>query len=152
MNTVGLFKSLLIICYDGLLLLGVVFLSSVFFPLLPEAFNYSFAGKALKGLYLTIIIFLFYGWFWTHGGQTLGMKVWKLYLVNPEGKFIDWKTALLRFIAAMFSWAAIGLGFTWILVDRERRTWHDIISGSRILHIPNPVFSNENGKSNTAEK
>ena len=147
MNTIGFFKRLLIICYDGLLLLGVVFLASLFFPLLPDAFNFSFAGKVLKGLYLLGIIFLFYGWFWTHGGQTLGMKVWNLYLVKGDGKFINWQTALVRFIAAIFSWAAIGLGFTWILLDRRRRAWHDIISGTQILHVPAKKAANLESKS-----
>ena len=136
MNTVGFFKRLLIICYDGLLLLGVIFLSSLFFPLLPEAFSYSLPGKVFKGAYLLSVIFLFYGWFWTHGGQTLGMKVWNLYLVNADGKFINWKTALIRFFAAIVSWAAIGLGFTWILLDRKRRTWHDIVTKTQILYVP----------------
>jgi len=138
MNTVGFFKRILIICYDGLLLLGVILLASLFIPLLPDAVNFSLAGKVIKGLYLFSIIFLFYGWFWTHGGQTLGMKVWNLYLVNADGKFINWKTALLRFIAAIFSWAAVGLGFTWILLDRRQRAWHDIISRTQILHVPRP--------------
>lgn len=121
--------------YDGLLLLGVIFLSSLFFPLLPDAFNYSLLGKVIKGVYVLAIIFLFYGWFWTHGGQTLGMKVWDLYLVNADGKFINWRVALLRFISAMLSWAALGLGFTWILLDRRRRTWHDIISKTQIVYV-----------------
>ena len=136
MSSVGFFKRLLIVGYDGLLLLGVIFLASLFFPLLPEALNFSLLGKILKVLYLISITFLFYGWFWTHGGQTLGMKVWNLYLVDTDGKFINWKTALVRFIAALLSWAVVGLGFTWILLDRKHRTWHDIISKTQILYVP----------------
>lgn len=149
MNTIGFFKRLLIICYDGLLLLGVILLASVILPLLPDALNFSPLGKAIKGVYLLSITFLFYGWFWTHGGQTLGMKVWKLYLVDTDGQFINWTTAFVRFIAAIFSLAAIGLGFTWILLDRRRRAWHDIISKTQILYVPNPQAQSPNDSHST---
>jgi len=135
MNTVGFFKRLLVISYDGLLLLGVIFLSALFFPLLPDAFSHSLLGKIIIDVYLLSIIFLFYGWFWTHGGQTLGMKVWNLYLVNADGKFISWKVAFIRFVTAILSLAILGLGFTWIMIDRRRRAWHDILSGTQILYV-----------------
>lgn len=136
MNSVGLFKRLLIIVYDGLLLIGVLFASSLAFLLLPDTFEATPIGVFLKQLYLVGISFLFYGWFWTHGGQTLGMRSWDLYLVNPEGKFISWPTAAIRFFSAILSWAAVGLGFTWILLDKQKRAWHDLLSTSRIVHVP----------------
>ncbi len=100
------------------------------------------AGKVLAfslvAINITIVSFLFYGWFWTHGGQTLGMRVWHLYLTKPDGKFIDWPLAAKRYTAAVLSWACLGLGFLWVWIHPKRMTWHDLISNTQIVyHRPN---------------
>jgi len=135
MQIPGFFKRLLIVAYDALLLAGVLFVASVLLPLLPDSFEFSLAGKIIKASYLLLVCFIFYGWFWTHGGQTLGMRAWNLYLIKPDGKFIDWKIAAIRFATAIISWSAVGLGFTWILLDKRKRAWHDILSGSQIVFV-----------------
>ena len=136
MNSVGLFKRLLVIVYDGLLLIGVLFAASLVFLLLPDNFEATGVGVFLKRAYLITVSFIFYGWFWTHGGQTLGMRSWGLYLVRPNGKFIGWPTAAIRFCTAPLSWLPVGMGFAWILIDKQQRAWHDIFSNTRIAHVP----------------
>ena len=134
----GFFKRLLVICYDLLLLLGVVFVASFVFLLVPDAISQSIAVRAVKVAYLIVVVFCFYGWFWTHGGQTLGMKVWNLYLIDMHGKFLRWPHACLRFVCAIFAWLPMGLGFTWILLSRHNLAWHDMLSKSYIVtHRPN---------------
>ena len=95
-------------------------------------------GQALYPYYvscLLVICFCFYGWFWTHGGQTLGMKTWKMKLQLDNGQSITWMLALIRFIAALISWSAAGLGFLWSMFDPQRRTWHDIASNCVLLDL-----------------
>ncbi|MFT6033401.1 MAG: putative RDD family membrane protein YckC [Arenicella sp.] len=154
MQNIGFFKRLLVIIYDGLLLVSVVFFTSalwmalftwlgpdIFFttpdPSNPNLIERSDLGRAIGGVIVSINIicvsFFFYGWFWTHGGQTLGMKAWNLYLVQPNGKFIDWNTAFKRYLAAILSLAFVGLGFTWALLDSRKRTWHDILTNTQII-------------------
>jgi uncharacterized RDD family membrane protein YckC len=123
----GLLRILAVIVYDFLLLIAVLFLATAI--LLPfnggEAFtNY----KILYSLYLLAVSFCFYGWFWTHGGQTLGLRAWKITVFNDKHRLISWRQASIRFTAAIFSWIFLGLGFLWILVDKEQRSWHDIAS------------------------
>jgi uncharacterized RDD family membrane protein YckC len=79
---------------------------------------------------------LFFTWFWVHGGQTLGMKAWRLRLVGPGGAAVGWRTALIRFAAGVLSALPAGLGLWWAALDRERRAWHDRLSGTRLLHEP----------------
>ena len=156
MKNVGLIKRLIVIAYDGLLLLGVVMVSYallfLLLQLLPQGFVDSNFGKAIKASYLLLSAIVFYGWFWTHGGQTLGMRVWNLYLVNANGKFISWPVAITRFVCALFSWGAIaailfyfdvdrwyltlGLGFVWSLIDKNNLTWHDRLSKTQIVQLP----------------
>jgi uncharacterized RDD family membrane protein YckC len=116
--------------YDSLLLLGILFFAT--FALMPfrgEAFGpHSLAYQ----VYLLTVSFLFFGGFWTHGGQTLGMRAWKIGLRSADGGAVSWRQAGLRFLAALFSFALFGLGFFASLADPEKRCWHDRISGTRL--------------------
>lgn len=72
---------------------------------------------------------------WMRGGQTVGMKPWRLRVVGADGGAIDFRRALLRFAVALVSLAALGLGFLWCLIDRERRAWHDIAAGTLLVRV-----------------
>lgn len=67
---------------------------------------------------------------WSRGGQTIGMRAWRLRVVASDGGPLPWPRALLRFTIAVVSIAALGLGFFWCLIDREGRCWHDIAARS----------------------
>jgi uncharacterized RDD family membrane protein YckC len=130
----GLLRRLCAIVYDTLLLLGVLFVATALLLPLTE-------GEAIKpgnpffSTYLFFICFFFYGWFWTHGGQTLGMRAWKIRVQSFDGWGISWWQALLRFLAAMVSWLALGLGFLWMLLDKDKMTWHDRFSQSVLVVV-----------------
>ncbi len=47
---------------------------------------------------------LFFGWFWTHGGQTVGMRAWRLYVRRLDGAAVRWPVAAARY-TAMMVWA-----------------------------------------------
>lgn len=82
---------------------------------------------------LILITFLFFAGFWTHGGQTLGMRAWRLKLESVRGGPVSWKQAVGRFAAAIPSIGAAGLGFLWMLFDREHCALHDRLSGTRLV-------------------
>jgi len=127
----GLFKRLAIITYDALLLIAVLFLATL--VLLPfQAGNIFEPNSWQFSLYLLFVSFLFYSWFWTRGGQTLGLLSWKLRVVNKEGNSISWQQAAIRFSVAVLSWGVCGLGFLWVLFNKQRLTWHDIASKSHL--------------------
>ncbi len=117
--------------YDAILLLAILFLATA----IALPFN---GGKAftpdqyLYPAWLFWVSFLFYTWFWTHGGQTLGLKSWKMVLRTESGKTIGWPQACIRFFSALLSWACLGLGFLWILIDPEKQAWHDKLSGTKL--------------------
>jgi len=133
----GFIVRLMVVVYDLLLLAGVLFASyAIIFALfltLPDAINKLYIIKLFKFSLLIVLAFLFYAWFWVNGGQTLGMKAWHLYLVNDDGKFLDWNKCAIRFLVAALSWAACGLGFIWIMFNRKKLAWHDIASKSQIV-------------------
>jgi len=43
---------------------------------------------------------------------------------------------LRRLAWAVVSWLPLGLGYLWILVDPQRRAWHDRLSGTRVVVLP----------------
>ena len=105
-------------------------------PLIPEPVRETALGRGVTTMYLLAVAFAFYGWFWTHGGQTLGMRAWRLQVVRTWGGALSWRHALLRYSAAMVSWAVLGLGFLWVALSRRRLAWHDRWSGTRLLVLP----------------
>ena len=129
----GFLRRLAAQVYDLFLLIALLFLATAL--LLPFT-----AGEAISAqqtliyrIYLAVISFLFYGWFWTHGGQTLGLRAWKIKVLTFDQKPISWIQALLRFASALVSWSFFGLGFLWILADKNRRSWHDHLSKTALF-------------------
>lgn len=90
---------------------------------------------ALMVLLYIVMIYGFFGWFWRHGGQTLGMRAWKVRVVTDTGQPINWQQALLRCTWAVVSWAALGIGFLVAWFDPEHLTWHDRFSRTRLVKI-----------------
>ena len=138
----GLFRRLFAISYDGFLLVAILFVVSA----IATALN---GGKAVErgdSLYpvLVLLIFflsyLYFSWFWINGGQSLGMKTWRIQLKrNDQGMTndlpIDHKTAAIRFFSAIFSWGLFGLGFVWALFDKQNRCWHDLSSKTVLIDL-----------------
>ena len=128
----GLLRRLGAMVYDALLLAAILFVAGLPLPLIDEATRQLPATKALVQAYLAVVVFVFFGWFWTHGGQTLGMRAWRLKLVGPGGGKVSWARALCRFALSILSWVPLGLGYLWVVIDSNKRAWHDILSGTRV--------------------
>ncbi|WP_068828153.1 RDD family protein [Pseudomonas sp. BMS12] len=96
-------------------------------------------GDPLLSTLLVMSLFGFFAKFWTHNGQTLGMQVWGLRIQNADGSAVSLWQALLRFVVSIGSWLCLGLGFFWVLWDKNKRSWHDIYSDSRVVQLPKGV-------------
>jgi len=83
---------------------------------------------AVAGLYATAS--------WRRGGQTLGMRPWRLQLLAADGGRPALKALWLRYAVATVSLLVGGLGLWWSLWDRQRLAWHDRASGTRIQRLP----------------
>ncbi len=84
----------------------------------------------VAGLYATIS--------WRRGGQTLGMRPWRLHLRTVSGEPPGWAALWKRYALATLSLLCGGLGFWWAFFDRERLTLHDRLSGTRLVRQPRP--------------
>jgi uncharacterized RDD family membrane protein YckC len=72
---------------------------------------------------------------WARGGQTIGMRAWRLRIVDEGGNALGWSRAVLRFAVACVSLLALGIGFFWCLFDRRQRGWHDLASRSVLVRL-----------------
>lgn len=73
---------------------------------------------------------------WKGIGQTLGMRPWRLKVLGADGRIAGARALWIRYAVATVSLAAAGLGFAWSLLDSERRTWHDLASGTVLVRLP----------------
>jgi uncharacterized RDD family membrane protein YckC len=139
------------IVYDSILLGCVVFLAWQPVPLLPNDL-YPVVARAIRLGYLITICFLFFGWFWHHGGQTLGMKAWRIKLVpaHPLSQAsVSWRMAWIRFISSLLSWVIFGIGYFWSFFHHGKLAWHDIISGTRLIVLTREKNKNRNDADQT---
>lgn len=131
----GLLRRLAAMLYDGLLLIALFMLAG-FLALFATGGDAVPAGSFWFQSSLVLVAMLFLCGFWLHGGQTLGLRAWRLRVESADGGPVDARQALLRFAAALLALAPAGLGLLWLLVDPERRAWHDRLSGTRVVLLP----------------
>lgn len=93
-------------------------------PLSLVQFALWLACWGVTGLYATLS--------WRRGGQTLGMRPWRLRLVTDDGTPPAWPALWKRYAVGTASLLLGGLGFWWAWLDRDRLTWHDRASGTRL--------------------
>jgi uncharacterized RDD family membrane protein YckC len=81
-------------------------------------------------VYLSCWVFLFYGWFWTHGGQTLGMNAWKIRIIGQNGAPITWQQAFIRLLSACLGLANLSSPF-----NQQRQGWHERLSRTKTVRV-----------------
>ncbi|MCU7942359.1 MAG: RDD family protein [Candidatus Thiodiazotropha sp. (ex Cardiolucina cf. quadrata)] len=130
----GLIRRLAAILYDSLLLIALLFVATAIVTL-PFGNPGGTMLLFFQFFIFEIIPLIFFTGFWTRGGQTLGMRAWRLKLIRMDGGDVGWSDALKRHFAALFSILVFGLGFIWILVDPQRLAWHDRLSKTRLIIV-----------------
>jgi len=138
MQNTGLLRRMAAILYDALLVGALLFLATLPFIGVRGGEPVEVGDNMLYRLVLAIVVYVFFVGFWTRSGRTLGMQSWGLQLEMPDSSKPTLATASVRFFAAILSWAPAGLGFLWQLWDKDKLTWHDRISGTRIVYYPKP--------------
>jgi uncharacterized RDD family membrane protein YckC len=140
MTGAGVLRRFGAMLYDTLIVAALLFVvTALFLPFTGgEAITPGESG-AVERIYqaaLLLTVVLFFCVFWTRRGQTVGMLAWRLRVERSDGALLTWRDALLRLAGAAVSLAALGLGYFWIWIDRERLAWHDRWSGTRVVVLP----------------
>jgi uncharacterized RDD family membrane protein YckC len=97
--------------------------------------------SAPEGALVAIIVLIvfavtigYFPWFWARTGSTPGMRMMGLRVVrDADGGPLSVGQSLLRLLGYWVSSAIFYLGFIWVLFDKRRRGWHDLISGTVVV-------------------
>ncbi len=82
-------------------------------------------------VYLALVWIYFFVYFWTRGGQTLGMRAWKMHICTEEGHHISATQALIRLATSGF-----GLANLTVLFDTKKRGFHDFWAKTKVVVLP----------------
>ncbi|RBW43933.1 RDD family protein [Psychromonas sp. B3M02] len=103
-----------------------------------------YLGHSLAFLiYLSVIIIGFFTYFWSHSGQTLGMKVAQLRVQNSDGSNISFTQAAIRLATSAF-----GLG-SFMALLKDRNAFQDLWAECEVVVLPkalNKWIFKENNK------
>lgn len=141
--------------YEGVLLFGVVMIAGYLYSSLTQMRN-AMQGTVGLQAFLFVVLGIYFGWFWSHSGQTVAMKAWHIRLVDSAGQPVSQARALLRYLlswlwflpalatvhfAGLKSGGAIfGSLFAGVLafaalawLHPQRQFWHDAVCGTRLV-------------------
>src|SRR5690554_3925811 len=101
-------KRALAIIYDGLISIAVLLVATWIYTMIAGWITgwdtyeqMAESGKLTGGPGLTfalfLVLYIFFAYFWTRVGQTLGMQVWRVRIENLDGTSVSWTQSLLRY-------------------------------------------------------
>lgn len=117
--------------YEGILLFGVIFIAGYLFDTLTQS-RHALMYRHARQAWLFFVLGAYFVWFWTHGGQTLAQKTWKIRVVDREGKAIGLMRAIVRY-ALCWPFALSGLGLVWSWFDRDKQFLQDRLAGTQLI-------------------
>ena len=125
----ALLKRTAAVVYDALLLVAVLFVVTAAALPLND-------GEAFGPLYLVAVFlvgWLFFDWFWRHGGQTLGMQAWRLKLVDEGDGPLTRTRTFARYALGLL---LFGVTYATVPFDERRRALHDRLTRTRVIGVP----------------
>ncbi|ASM48998.1 hypothetical protein PESP_a0798 [Pseudoalteromonas espejiana DSM 9414] len=114
---------------QGLIILDVISLNGAedVSALIQDSLLLSSVRSAL----LVIVTLVFFGYFWTKSGQTIGMRAWRLKVQTLEGNLISWPQSLVRSLCAL-----LGLGNLVVLIDfKNKKALQDYLSKTEVITL-----------------
>jgi uncharacterized RDD family membrane protein YckC len=96
------------------------------------------------GMMGPLIACLYWIFGWTFIGGTLGKIIMGLRVVGPGGARLGFWRSVRRVIGYFLSAIFLGLGFLWLIVNKEHHDWADKLAGSSVVYAwharPDEVF------------
>jgi len=87
--------------------------------------------SGIRSSLLVLVGLVFFGYFWTKSGQTIGMRAWRLKVQTSQGSLISWPQAIIRSISAL-----LGLGNLVVLVDfKNKKALQDYLSKTEVVTL-----------------
>jgi uncharacterized RDD family membrane protein YckC len=125
---------LLALVYDAVIAIALLMLTSGLILLLNqgEAIQPGSALAYLEFFVFWAVLGVYAVCSWRYGGQTLGMRPWRLFVLDAQGKNASWRQLILRYVLASSSG---GIVLLWSLFETERRGLHDLASNTYFVRL-----------------
>jgi uncharacterized RDD family membrane protein YckC len=142
--------------YEGVILFGVVFLAGYLFSTLTQQRS-GLTHHNILAAWIGFVVGLYFVWFWTHSGQTLPMKTWRLRVVATDGSPLSAPRAIVRYVLAWLWFLpplalhpllglsvphTLVLAAVWFVLwastsrfDANRQFLHDRLAGTRVVAV-----------------
>ena len=88
----------------------------------------------ISAIFLALLWLVYFAYPIAVGGRTLGMSFVGLEVVTKTGGDVDARHAVIRTIFLPFSIAFAGIGILIILINRDRRAFHDLVAGTAVVY------------------
>ncbi len=151
-----IWRRLVALSYDGLLYLalvmsGLVLSLPVVAALVAKDASTPLHNYSVLQLYAYLVGIGFFGWSWTRGGQTLGMRVWRLQVRRLDGSGLRPTIAVLRFtvgaaacVGALWlgkhlgpiGYGALLLNYVPCLLSSRGQALNDWLAGTEVVVLP----------------
>ena len=99
------------------------------------------ASESWLPLFLQLVALSYYVFSWKRGGQTIGMKAWRIYLVPDHHQKLIFQELIIRFFIAQVSAIAFGAGYLMRFFHPQKRFLHDLLSHTHLVYRPKSVNS-----------
>ena len=111
--------------YDLFLLLGVWFAVGSFAVWINGGIiEVKWIGPSL----VLTSTWIFYGYFWTHGGKTLGMAVWKFEIYSIDENKINFQKVSIRFFSNIITVLLGGIPLVFMYFSKNNLSLSDYLS------------------------
>lgn len=135
----GFVTRLLAYVMDAVIVAGMIALGgwiAVLLDNLLDTFGIE-TRAALAAIYvfvIPVIAALYYVVFWSLTGRTVGKWFMGLKVVNPDGHPPSIGRSFARLFGYLVSAVVFWLGYVWVLVDPQRKAWHDHMANTFVVY------------------
>ena len=134
----SLFRIFAAICYDLIVVCGILMIAG--FIIVPVYHMVTHqdsipAGNWFFRILLYLIVFSYYAFSWTCGGQTIGMKSWKLKLIGDDHTSPTLVKCFIRYVGGQLSCALALIGYIMIWFGPKHLMLHDLLSRTRMISL-----------------
>lgn len=127
-----LWKHLTALLYDIFPILAIWLVTSLFLLLVRGGTEIDPGTPWLTAL-LIAEVWLYFAYSWKKGGQTLGMRAWKIQIANFQE--LSWVQVSLRFMAGVISALLLGIGLWARIWSARQQTWMDLACGQPVIDV-----------------
>ena len=96
-----------------------------------ELLGESVMYKTLIQIWVGLWVAGFFLWFWKRGGQTIGMRAWRLRIFSTVDEPVTWPRLLIRLVSSL-----CGLGTLLVLFDfKNKQSLQDRLAKTEVLKL-----------------